>query len=146
MDGQIAVSDDMLDALNATRPWVKFLAILGFVVIAFMVLAGLVMFVGFSVAPATSKLPSFVGPALGILYLVLAVFCYLIPCLYLMRYANAITRIQVTGQAALEDALKQQKSFWKYVGIFTIVMLATYVLLVIGMIAFAVIYGSIHHP
>lgn len=146
MDKPITVSESMLGALNATRPWVKFLAILGFVVMTFMVLAGLIMFVGFSVAPATSKLPAFFGPVFGVVYVVMAVFFYLIPCLYLLRYANAITRIQATGQAALEDALKQQKSFWKYVGIFTIVMLVTYVLLVIGIIVFAVIYGSMPHP
>ena len=35
---------------------------------------------------------------------------------------------------------------WKYVGIFTIVLLVFYVLLIIAMIVFAVIYGSMHHP
>ena len=54
--------------------------------------------------------------------------------------------IGVSGQVAMEDALRQQKSLWKYVGIFTVVMLVTYVLLAIGMIVFAVIYGSMHHP
>ena len=146
MAQQIVVSDGMLDALNATRPWVKFLAILGFVVMAFMVLAGLIMFVGFSVAPEASKLPAFFGPVFGVVYVVMAVFFYLIPCLYLLRYANAITRIPASGQTALEDALKQQKSFWKYMGIFAIIVITVYVLCIIGGIAFAVIYGSIHHP
>ena len=46
----------------------------------------------------------------------------------------------------MEEALRQQKSLWKYVGIFTVVMLVTYVLSVIGMIVFAIIYGSMPHP
>ena len=54
--------------------------------------------------------------------------------------------IEISGQTAREDALRQQKSLWKYVGIFTIVMLVTYVLSVIGVIVFAVIYGSMQHP
>ena len=54
--------------------------------------------------------------------------------------------IEISGQAALEEALRQQKSLWKYLGMFTIVMLVTYVLSVIGMIVFAVIYGSMQHP
>ncbi|MGA9853268.1 MAG: hypothetical protein WBR15_10090 [Gammaproteobacteria bacterium] len=146
MAEQIVVSDDMLDALNATRPWVKFLAILGFVVMAFMVLAGLVMFAGFSAMPARSGLSPVFGPVFGILYILMAVFFYLIPCLYLMRYGNAITRIPASGQAALEDALKHQKSFWKYLGIFAIVMIVAYIVIIIGGIAFAVIYGLGHHP
>ena len=45
----------------------------------------------------------------------------------------------------MEDALRQQKSLWKYVGIFAIVLLVFYMLLVIGMIVFAIIYGSMQH-
>ena len=53
--------------------------------------------------------------------------------------------VNASGQTAREDALRQQKPLWKYLGMFTIVMLVTYVLLAIGMIVFAVIYGSMHH-
>lgn len=146
MAEQIVVSDDMLDALNATRPWVKFLAILGFVFTAFIALAGLFMLVAFSAIPTTPGLPRIFGPVFGVLYLVMAVFFYLIPCLYLMRYGNAITRIAASGQAAIEDALKHQKSFWKYLGIFAIVVIVAYVVIIIGGIAFAVMYGINHHP
>jgi hypothetical protein len=146
MNQPITVSDNMLGSLKATRPWVMFLAILGFVFMGFMVLASLIMFVGFSAAPVSSKLPPFVGAVLGALYIALAVVAYLIPCLYLLRYGNAITRIQTAGQPAMEDALRLQKSFWKYVGILMIVVLVVYVLFIIGAIAFAVMYGSMPHP
>ncbi|HVB66212.1 MAG TPA: hypothetical protein VND01_00785, partial [Candidatus Acidoferrales bacterium] len=122
-----------------------FLAILGFVGLAFMVLGSLMFIVVGSAVTQQAKLPAFFGPGFGILELLLALV-YFFPCLYLLRYANAITRIQDTGQAALEDALKQQKSFWKYMGIFAIIVIAVYVLCIIGGIAFAIIYGSIHHP
>jgi len=46
----------------------------------------------------------------------------------------------------MEQALKQQKSFWKYLGIFAIIVIAVYVLCIVGGITFAIIYGSIHHP
>ena len=117
MAQQIVVSEGMLEALQATRPWVKFLAILGFVVMAFMILAGLIMFVGFSAIPERTGLPPVFGPIFGVMYLVMAVFFYLIPCIYLLRYGNAIARIQASGQAALEEALKQQNLFgsiWGY--------------------------------
>ncbi|MGB9429940.1 MAG: hypothetical protein WCC11_08730 [Gammaproteobacteria bacterium] len=146
MSEQMVVSDDMLEALQATRPWVKFLAILGFVFMAFMVLAGLVMFVGFSAIPARSGLSPIFGPVFGVMYIVIAVFFYLIPCIYLLRYGNAIASISASGQDAIESALKYQKSFWKYLGIFVIIMIAVYVVCIFGGIAFAVIYGSMHHP
>ncbi|MGH2508505.1 MAG: hypothetical protein ACRESX_01235 [Gammaproteobacteria bacterium] len=146
MAEQLVVSNDMLDALNGTRPWVKFLAILGFIVMAFMVLAGLITFVGFTAIPGNTGLPHIFGPIFGIAYIVVSVFFYLIPCIYLYRYSNAITRIPEFGQSALEDALKYQKSFWKYMGIFAIVVIAAYILMIVGGIAFAVIYGLGHHP
>lgn len=146
MAEKILVSDDMLEALNATRPWVKFLAILGFIFTGFIALAGLFMLVAFSTIPVHPGMPRIFGPVFGILYLVMAVFFYLIPCLHLIRYGNAITRIPATGQAALEDALKHQKSFWKYLGIFAIVAIAFYILVIVGGIIFAVIYSVSHHP
>ncbi|MGH8398355.1 MAG: hypothetical protein ACRETA_08940 [Gammaproteobacteria bacterium] len=146
MAEQLVVSESMLGDLNATRPWVKFLAILGFIFTGFIVLAGLFMFVGFSAMPMRPGMPAFFGPVFGVLYLLMAVFFYLIPCLYLIRYGNAITRIPANGQAALEDAIKHQKSFWKYLGIFTIIAIVLYVLIIIGGITFAVIYGLGHHP
>ncbi len=76
----------------------------------------------------------------------MAGFFYLIPGVFLLRYGNAITRVPDSGQSTLEDVLRRQKSLWKYVGLFTIVMLVTYVLLVIGIIVFAVVYGSMPHP
>ena len=54
--------------------------------------------------------------------------------------------IEVSGRAAMEDALRQQKTLWRYVGIFTIVVLVLYILFIIGAIAFAVMYGSMPHP
>ena len=85
------------------------------------------------------------GPIAGIVEIISAAFFYLIPGIFLLRYGNAILRIADTGQMAMEEALWQQKTLWKYVGIFIIVLLVCYVLLTIGMITFAIIYGPISH-
>lgn len=142
MSYQIVVSDNALASLDATRPWVKFLAILGFIVIGLMILVGLVMTFAFSMIPAKSGMGAF-GPAFGILYLVLAGF-YLMPCLFLYRYAKAIAAIPGTGQSALEDALKNQKSFWKFMGIVTLVIVSLEALFLVFGILAAVI-GVTHH-
>ena len=137
-----ALTDGMLDSLRRTRPWVIFLAILGFILTAFMILGGIWMFAAFSLIdamPGQQPLPRVFGPALGFgigaVEIVAAVFMYLLPCIILFRYGSAIGRM-VPGniQVAVEDALARQKSFWKYLGILMIVLLVVYVLLIAGMI------------
>ncbi len=135
MADQIVVSDSALGYLDATRPWVKFLAIVGFVFIGLMVLIGLIMTLAFSALPQQPGMPAAVGPVFGIMYLIFAGL-YLMPCLFMYRYAKAIAAIPGTGQAALEDALKNQKSFWKFMGILMLIMLCLYALfIVIGILA-----------
>ncbi|HEX7965514.1 MAG TPA: hypothetical protein VF651_07330 [Gammaproteobacteria bacterium] len=129
MADQIVVSESALGYLNATRPWVKFLAIVGFVFTGLMIFFGLIATLAFSALPAQSGMPANFGRVFGLLYIVLAVI-YLMPCLYLLRYAKAISLIPSVGQGALEDALKNQKAFWKFAGILMIVMLCLYVLII----------------
>lgn len=145
MSEQIVVSESMLESLQRTRPWVKFLAILGFVFGGLMTVAGLMMSVAFSFIPAKAGFPHFFGPVFGVLYIIMAIFFYVLPCLYLLRYGSAITRIPESGQAAIEEALQQQKRFWKYMGIFAIVVLVLYVFFFIGGITAAIIIGAMHH-
>lgn len=145
----INVTDSMLDSLRKTRPWTMFLAILGFVFTGLIVLVAIVMmFAGSfaSVFPHQPSTPQLFGAAMGIgfgiLYLIMAVFCYLLPCIILFRYGSAIGRIdQAVPQAAMEEALLRQKMFWKYVGILMIVVLVLYVLLIIGGIVAAITIG-----
>ncbi len=145
MDQPITVSEEMLGSLNATQPWVKFLSIVCFVVAAFVALAGIITIVGFTFGPTSSRLEHIFGPIIGVLETLASVFFYLIPGVFLLRYGNAIINIPASGRAAMEDALRQQKSLWKYVGIFTIALLVFYVLCILGLIIFAIIYGSISH-
>ena len=132
MSGEFSVSDNMLESLRATRPWVKFLAILGFIVCALMALVSLAFLGGASKMPGPM---AGVGPMLGVLYLLL-VLLYFMPCLYLYKYAGAISRIPEGGQAAMEDALARQKSFWKFIGILTAIMLVCELLFIVfGVVA-----------
>ena len=145
----LTVSGTMLDALRQTRPWVMFLSILGFIFTALLALFALTMFATggmWRAMPHQPGAPGIFGPAFGIgvgvLYLVMAVFLYLVPCLILFRYSTAIGLIaSADGQAAMEDALSKQKSFWKYVGILAIVLVALYILIIIGVFTAAIMTG-----
>ncbi|MHB8404556.1 MAG: hypothetical protein ACYDCJ_03940 [Gammaproteobacteria bacterium] len=96
MDQPITVSDEMLGSLKDTTPWVKFLAIVCFVLTAFMALAGIITITGFSLVHESSRLEGVFGPIAGVLEIVMAGLFYLIPGIFLLRYGNAILRIPKT--------------------------------------------------
>jgi hypothetical protein len=133
-----AVSEKSLGYLKGTRPWVKLLSVTMFIGVGVMILAGLVMMVGMSFIPVPEGegLPGPFGMVSGIvlggMYIATSLL-YLFPAIYLSRYAKAIARLQGSRTVAdLEQALGQQKSFWKFVGVMTVVGL---ILSVIGMVA-----------
>ncbi len=146
MNEQNSVSEKALGYLKSTQGWVTFIAVMGFVGAAFMVLMSLFMLAGGAMVPANSKLPAMFFHVVSGLYLFLSIFCCLIPGILLMRYSSAISNIPGTGQAALESALSRQKSFWKYAGIFMIVMLVFDVLIFIGKYGFGLFQGGYFHP
>jgi flagellar basal body-associated protein FliL len=115
--------------LNQTRPWVRFLSIMVFIVTAFMVIGAFMMFlVGitgnlFGSGNEALEIMPGEGFFVGLVYTVMAVL-YIAPGILLFRYASAIKILESTRTSeALERALKYQKSFWLYVGIFTVIFL-----------------------
>ena len=145
MDQPITLSDRMLASLGATRPWVKFIAIVWFVGAVFMVLFGLAMITGIYRGFSMPGMPASFDRVLGIFYIVIALV-YVMPAMYLYRYAKAIAGTQDDAvMTSFEDALKQQKCFWKYFGIFIIVVLVLYVLSIAGfMIAGMYLASHLH--
>ena len=111
--------------------WMKFFFVLLIICIAFMVMGGLTMFV---TSPMMGSLPDvgFNMPfwLFGILYLVCAVV-YIFPTLYMKRAANAADlAIHSNSNEAVLDFLKNNKSLWKFCGIFTIVMMGLCILMI----------------
>src|SRR6266508_5860429 len=77
--------------LQGTQPWVRFLAIMGFIGAGFMVLAGLTA----GVAGAATGRVETIG--LMVVYPIMAVV-YVFPSLFLLRYADRIRSFVVSGQ------------------------------------------------
>jgi hypothetical protein len=133
--------------LSQTGPWVRFLSIMMFIGAAFIILAGagLVLMglagLGSSTNPfGSGSMPSGMAFLLGPIYIVMALLFYAMPGIFLFRYASAIKALKLTPSAlALEAALRNQKTFWRYLGIMAIVMLAIFVLAVMAGIFFAII-------
>ncbi len=137
------LTENMVTSLSRTRPWVKFLSILGFIGSGFMVLGALAMFVmGVSGAAQGSSMGAFsgvMGVVMAVVYLVIAAV-YIMPCLSLYRYGAAIENLCVERDVwAFEAAVMYQKNFWRIIGIMTAVMLGLYLLFIVfGVIAMIV--------
>ncbi len=126
----VLLSEKGCKYLSQTRPWVRFMSIIVFIGAGFMILGGLAMMIfGMTGAffsgnntPAYGATPggSF---AAGIVYIILSVL-YIAPGIFLSRYASSIKILDATPSSeALERALRYQKSFWRYVGVLTVIML-----------------------
>jgi hypothetical protein len=129
VDEDAVNSSEVIEVLKQTRSWVQMIGVLGYLGagtlgafgLAAMAFGGWRRFSGFS------------GWA-GVLYVAIAVM-YVFPCMALLRYGRSIGDLQNgQGVPALVDALRHQKSFWRYAGVLTILFMvvSTYAFSVIG--------------
>lgn len=135
-----SLDNEIVQPLSRTRPWMKFIAVMGFIFSGFALLGGLFMLAGFSLIPQQSRaypMPHGVFVLMGLIYLVVAAL-YFIPSLILFRYATSLDRIERDGTwGKLARALEHQRKFWKYVGICLIVTICLWLLSMIGLIVFS---------
>ena len=121
--------------LGEAAKWAKFLAIMGFIFCAFMVVAAL--FAGSMMSAMMSSAGSGFGSMYGsgvitVIYLFGAAL-YFFPCLFLFRFASQMQdAIRNHEQSKLQGSLKNLKSCFRFLGILTIVIIAIYVLILIG--------------
>lgn len=135
--GGEGVSAVSLEHLRNTKPWVRLLSVMGFIGSALLVIVALAMMVGSSFMG--EQFSGAMGVGLGVAYLLFALF-YIYPSVCLWRYANSIQALLSTRRTVdLETALGQQKSFWRFVGILTAVILVIYALIfVVAIVAGAI--------
>ena len=130
------ITSAMMEYLKQTKPWVRFISILGFIGTGFLLLLGLFLVLGASVL--SSRFGSAFGgvPAalIGLIYLVLGAF-YILPAVFLFRYASGIQKaLTVDLMSGVEDALRSQKSFWRFVGVLMLILLILQVIVLVFLI------------
>ena len=136
---ELKITSHMVDSMRSTRPWAMFISILGFITVGFMLLAAIVIMVLGSVLP--QEIDGFPAVLMGIMYIIMSFF-YLVPSIYLFRYTSAIgSFLDTMSESEMESALSNQKSFWKFIGILGIVMIAFAILGVIAAIVIPIIVG-----
>lgn len=118
-------------ALAGTKPWVRLCSVLLFASAALMIVIGILGAVVGTLAlggGAQTAALAIVYPLMGLVYL--------IPALYLFRYATRIGEYLTGGQEIqLELALDAQRSFWKFVGILGVIAIVLFVLGIVAAIA-----------
>lgn len=123
--------------LSETASWGRFLAIIGFIACALLVVVGIffVSIVGTMGARYGSydgpSLTSTFGPAIMVVYIIVAIL-YFFPCLFLLRFANRMkTALAADNQADLTVAFQNLKALFRFVGVLTIIVLCLYLLALI---------------
>lgn len=141
-----ATMNQILTSMQRARPWVMFMAVLGFVGAGFLMLMGVMFVVMSSAMPSITHNMGPAGPFIGLGYLVMGAF-YLVPSYLLGGYANSIGRYVSSGGPAegLLEAVQKQTSFWRFVGIFTAVMIGLYFVMIFGAIVLGVFAAASHH-
>jgi membrane associated rhomboid family serine protease len=125
VDADSEVRPDILTSLRFTRPWVKFLGIVGYVTSALMILGGLFLMV----SPKTLKLPG--AGAVGVVYAIMGAI-NLFPSMHLSSYASSLRDLlDAPDMEGLAHALEQQKKFWRFVGIMCAILVAFYALCIV---------------
>jgi hypothetical protein len=122
--------------LLETAKWGKFLAILGYVVMGIILLVALFMMFGMSgmVKNISGGYPMIL---IGLLYLVI-IGIYYIPVTYLYKFSVQIKEgVQSQNEGLYTSGFENLKSLFKFLGIFTIVLLGFYVVLALVTIPMA---------
>lgn len=121
---KLLISDEIIANLKVTSFWANFLSIIGFVYTGLLILMGLGFLIALPII-GNEIFPVQVFPLnyIGIIYIVIGLV-YLIPTLYLNRFADKIkTALLNFQQIEFESGFKNLRSLFKFMGITTIIMI-----------------------
>ncbi|MFK5856126.1 MAG: DUF5362 family protein [Bacteroidota bacterium] len=135
-NNSLQISESAEAYLKETSGWSQFLSILGFIFIGLLVVGGVGLSLFLSVANDGEELLPMSGMTVVVLYLLLGLI-YFFPILYLYRFATNMKKaLEKKDNDNLDEAFKNIKSHYKFMGIFTIIFIAIYILGAIGMAIF----------
>ncbi|MBA7519996.1 hypothetical protein ES705_12084 [subsurface metagenome] len=117
-----------IEFLSKTTPWVRFIGVLYFIGLGFMALIAIIVMLSGTIGGVFSEslggYSILASLGLGSIYLVFAGIMFF-PALYLYRYGSKLKTFLITREPQdLEASLKNNKSFWKFLGIISIIYLS----------------------
>lgn len=134
---ELIISNESKHHLLQISKWGVFLAVIGYIGIGLIVIVGLVMMVGFGRSNMFGMAPETTW--LSVVYLIIVII-YFFPVRYLHRFCLDIKHaIEHNQQQSVDDGFRNLKSLFKFMGIFTIVMVSIYLIaFAISMMVFAI--------
>jgi hypothetical protein len=150
---ELSLDQESIDHLTETAKWGKFLAVIGFVFCGLIVISAFVFGAifassAFSKVPGYSNEAGFFGLLGGSMFAgvyIIAAAIYFFPCLFLYNFSVRLrSALRTNDQVKLNQALKNQKMLYRFVGIMTIIVVSMYaVVLVFVALALALIPRAI---
>lgn len=145
---ELAFTEDLINHLKHTSKWAKFLSIVGFISVGFLLILAVVVALlpqlnmddyshQYNEMYGSGISQSLKGPVLSLIYVAIAVL-YFFPMLYLYQFSsNAIIAIRNRDNEKMLQSFKSIRKHYKFIGILTIVILAIYLIF----LAAAFVYG-----
>jgi hypothetical protein len=135
---ELQVNETAIEYLKSSAKWSLFLAIMGFVGIAFMIVGAVaIATVGSLTGAAMGGIPE-MQTGIALLYIVLALL-YFFPVYYLYKYASDMKNaLNQRDNVLLTNSFGYLKSHHKFLGVSMIVIISLYILVIIGMIIFGI--------
>ena len=120
----ITMSVTMFKYLNETSPWLRFIGILGYIGSGITVLSGILFTI--SMFTASDVFSGFAFPVwvFALIYIPLGVL-FFFPAHFIYNFGQKIRNYRFSNSIEdLELAFKNNKSYWKFLGIICIIYLA----------------------
>jgi hypothetical protein len=125
---QLTITSAAKGFLTETAKWCKFLSILSFVGLGLLLLSSFFINTIYSSMPQATTMPFNLGIAMTIVYLSI-IAIYIFPIYYLYQFSIQLKKALISkDDETLANAFEMLKSHYKFVGVFTIIMLSIYIL------------------
>lgn len=128
---QLIVTENMRSYIYDMAKWANFLAIVGFVISGFLILASFTLGSAMQTNPELGEKILAMGltPMAFTIFLLLYAFAVFYPSLLLFKYSvKARLGVLFADQASLEDSLSKMKALFKYLGIMVLIFISVYLL------------------
>jgi len=134
------LNETMLGYLNEASPWLRFIGILGFIGAGLSVVGGIIFAITTSVVPdITGGMVNFPVWIFALIYIGIGSLLFF-PARFTYNFGTKIRSYQFSGSDDdLEQALRNNKSLWKFQGILYIIYIALIPFLIIVGIIVAVV-------
>lgn len=128
VERKIEFDNNCINHLIETRKWTMFLSIVGFSIIGILII---VIVIALIVLPINSH--NNVNPIMSLLPLLLIMIVYFFPIYYMFKFSKYSKKaINNLNKEQLSIALKYQKLLYRFMGIFSIIIISLY--LIIGLV------------